>query len=345
MRHVRNTIALAALVLFAAQGAAVAAPADSVYATPGRIVTADDGARLNLYCLGEGSPTVVFDAGHQGWAPAWAIVQPKVAQWTRACAYDRSGFGFSDAGPRPRTSARIAEELHSALRNAGVNGPYILVGHRLGGFNMRAFAYDFMPDVAGLVLLDTDVGDTAPADLLEGEPRVFSQQAVELRVCRDAVAKIDPAAEDPAPPGPPGLACDQRFFRGFPEAAWSADLNAALLRAVRTRVALYDEDIDELLEIPGDEGYLREHRRSMGSRPLRILTLHPHYSDDASTPSALHFDHLRREEEYAAAQAQLLALSSNAKQIFVYKTKKAYIQFDEPEVVVDAIREAYDQSR
>src|SRR5438876_11407973 len=103
-------------------------PADTVYAQPGKLVSVN-GSRLNLYCMGSGSPTVIFDAGWEDWAPSWAIVQPRVAEWTRACTFDRAGVGFSDAGAMPRTSMRIADELHSALHNAGVAGPYILVGH------------------------------------------------------------------------------------------------------------------------------------------------------------------------------------------------------------------------
>jgi pimeloyl-ACP methyl ester carboxylesterase len=85
------------------------APADIVYAQPGQLVDAG-GFRLNLYCMGSGSPTVIFDSGWGDWAPAWSKVQPEIAKWTRACSYDRAGAGFSDPGPMPRTSVHIAEE-------------------------------------------------------------------------------------------------------------------------------------------------------------------------------------------------------------------------------------------
>lgn len=138
-------------------GAASAAPGDDAYARPGQLVRAI-GTRLNLYCMGSGSPTVVFDSGWEDWAPVWAIVQPQVAQWTRACSYDRAGAAFSDPGPMPRTSARIADELHSALRGAGLKGPYILVGHAFGGDNVRTFAARYTRETAGLVLVEADVG-------------------------------------------------------------------------------------------------------------------------------------------------------------------------------------------
>src|SRR3954466_3037061 len=97
-----------------AQQAAIggSSPPDTVYAQPGKLVPVN-GFRLNLYCLGSGSPTVVFDSGWEDWAPAWSKVQPEVAKFTRACSYDRAGAGFSEPGPIPRTSLRIAEELRT----------------------------------------------------------------------------------------------------------------------------------------------------------------------------------------------------------------------------------------
>src|SRR5207237_9306542 len=108
-------------------------PGAAVYAERGKLVDAVNGFRLNLCCMGSGSPTVVFESGWEDWAPAWAIVQPRIAKWTRACSYDRAGTGFSDPGPMPRTSVRIADELHTALHSAVVKGTYTLVGHAFGG--------------------------------------------------------------------------------------------------------------------------------------------------------------------------------------------------------------------
>src|SRR5438270_13099598 len=86
--------------------------ADVVYTQPGKLV-AVNGFRLNLYCKGSGSSTVVFDSGWEDWAPAWSKVQPEVANFTRACSYDRAGAGLSDPGPLPRTSVHIAQQLRN----------------------------------------------------------------------------------------------------------------------------------------------------------------------------------------------------------------------------------------
>ena len=123
------------------------------YPPPGRLV--DIGThRLHLRCDGEGTPTVVFDAALGASSLSWSLVHPAVARVTRACVYDRAGFGWSDAGPLPRTAGRIADELRELLRRADVPGPYVLVGHSFGGLVMRLFAARYATDVAGLVLIE-----------------------------------------------------------------------------------------------------------------------------------------------------------------------------------------------
>jgi pimeloyl-ACP methyl ester carboxylesterase len=120
---------------------------------PGRLV--DIGThRLHLHCAGEGSPTVVLDAALGASSLSWTLVQPAIARATRTCAYDRAGFGWSDAGPLPRTAGRVADELFTLLRRAEVPGPYVLVGHSFGGLVARLFTHRHRADVAGLVLIE-----------------------------------------------------------------------------------------------------------------------------------------------------------------------------------------------
>lgn len=309
----RELAALASLVALAALSKpAVSAPGDDVYLRPGQLVRVD-GATLNLYCSGKGSPTVLLDAGHQDWAPAWAVIQPQIATWTRVCSFDRPGYGFSPQGPMPRTSERIATELHDALRKLGIAGPYVLAGHAYGATNMRVFADLYSNEVRGLVLIDPDPDAETPEGVAR-EHTVFIHQAEEIQRCRDALV-------DHVPP-PPELACERRFFRGLPEPGWSSALNAALAQAVHTRPELSEAANAELEEIPGDEAWLREHRKSLGSLPIRVITWAQH------------------KPETIAAQAKLLSPSSNAKQIFAGHTRGAYMQFDEPQLVLDAIAEA-----
>jgi pimeloyl-ACP methyl ester carboxylesterase len=102
---------------------------------PPRIGQAVDigGRTLNLYCSGEGSPAVILETGGNEPGYSWSWVQPKIADFTRACWYDRAGVGWSDPPPSPRSSASITSDLHETLQRAGVPPPYILVGASIGG--------------------------------------------------------------------------------------------------------------------------------------------------------------------------------------------------------------------
>jgi pimeloyl-ACP methyl ester carboxylesterase len=318
-------------------------PADVLYAKPGKLV-AVNGFRLNLYCMGSGSPTVVFDSGWEDWAPAWSKVQPEVAKWTRACSYDRAGAGFSDPGPMPRTSVHIAEELRIALHRAGIAGPYILVGHAFGGDNVRTFADLYMREVAGLVLVDADPGDVEPKAMQEDQHRGVLGILSQLRDCRNAIAEHKPLPALPSRPGQPQRTCAQQFFRGLPEAAWSPELNATLLDIAQTKIAIYDAYLSEMEQTASDEAYLQRHRRSFGARPIRVLTSGNHGVGHLERKPPDTPEHLKYERETTLAQARWLDLSSNAKQIFAGNSSE-YIQFDEPETVINAIREVYDQTR
>jgi pimeloyl-ACP methyl ester carboxylesterase len=317
------------------------APGDDIYTRPGQIAAAADGARLNFYCMGSGSPTVVFDSGWEDWAPAWAVVQPQVAKWTRACSYDRAGAGFSGAGPMPRTSVRIADELHSALHNAGIKGPYVLVGNAFGGDPVRTFADLYLPEVAGLVLVEADASDVEPKAMQDDDHRGTGKFLLRVRECRDSVAAGKPLPPLSPLPGQPHRTCAQQFFRGLPEAEWSPELNASLLRIAQTKVAMYDAFISEMEQMPWDEVWLQQHRRSLGSRPVRVLTTGNHGVGHLPARDAQDPKHLEYEHQIALAQARWLELSSNAKQIFSPQSSE-YIEFDQPDAVISAIRDVYD---
>ena len=122
-----------------------------------------DGRHIAFYCAGTGSPTVIFDSGLGADAQAWSRVQPDIAQTTRACTFDRPGYGGSDEGPAPRDATRIVGDLEAGLKAAGIAGPYVLVGHSMGGYDMRLFANLHAQEVVGMVLVDPSIdGNEAP---------------------------------------------------------------------------------------------------------------------------------------------------------------------------------------
>ena len=128
---------------------------------PPRIGKAVDvgGRTLNLYCSGEGIPTIVFEAGGNEPGYAWTFLQSNLANITRACWYDRAGVGWSDPPQSPRTSATVTSDLHEVLSRAGVPSPYVLVGASIGGEYARIYASRYRHDVAGLVLVDSSHPD------------------------------------------------------------------------------------------------------------------------------------------------------------------------------------------
>jgi pimeloyl-ACP methyl ester carboxylesterase len=146
---------------------------------PGRFVDVG-GFRLHLHATGEGAPVVVFDAALAGSSISWTFVQPAVARFARACAYDRAGFGWSEAGPLPRTAGRLAGELRTLLERAGEPPPYLLVGHSFGGFVMRIFATRYRAQTAGLVLVDP----AHPEDWVSPAPKEQVRIDRGARLCR-----------------------------------------------------------------------------------------------------------------------------------------------------------------
>ncbi len=130
------------------------------------------GYRVHLYCMGTGSPTVVIVGA--GFSFEWGLVQPEVARFTRVCTYDHSGIGWSDPGPKDSCSLR-ANEVHLALKKAGISGPYVLVGHSLGALVARLYVGEYPNGVAGMVFVDHAFrvppprGETAPTLKLWGQ--------------------------------------------------------------------------------------------------------------------------------------------------------------------------------
>ena len=171
------------------------------YPLPGQLVDVG-GYRLHIHCIGTGSPTVVIVAGLGDWSTSWeGVVQPEVAKTTRVCTYDRPGLGWSDASSSPSDVAQFAKELHTLLQNANVPGPYVMVGHSLGGLIVRVFAHDFASEVAGVVLIDS----MNPRQITETlSSRLALLSSAEAALARVGVARLIvklPVIASSVPPG------------------------------------------------------------------------------------------------------------------------------------------------
>jgi len=152
------------------------------YPPPGVLVNVG-GYKMHIYCMGEGSPTVILDSANMGTVSNWAWIQPELAKSTRVCAYDRADSGWSDLSPQPNNTKQNAEALHTLLTNANIADPYILVGHSFGGLYVRMFAEMYPDEIAGMVFIEgtlpdglnrlgkPDVMPNAPdAQMMDGTP-------------------------------------------------------------------------------------------------------------------------------------------------------------------------------
>jgi pimeloyl-ACP methyl ester carboxylesterase len=129
------------------------------------------GRTLHLRCQGEGSPTVVLEAGATGASPMWGWIQPDLARHYRVCAYDRAGLGWSEPTEQPRDALHLAEDLHTLLERARVPGPYVLVGHSLGGLLLRVYVDRYPEQVVGMAFIDPthpDQRERFPEDARRG---------------------------------------------------------------------------------------------------------------------------------------------------------------------------------
>jgi pimeloyl-ACP methyl ester carboxylesterase len=191
-----------------AQPTATPIPPTPTLAQPGLVIQpgslagkVDIGGR-NLYiiCLGEGSPTVIFEAGWGGDWSNYSKAITAVSKHTTACGYDRAGLGQSDPiTTKPRTSQDMVGDLHALLTNAPIPGPFILVGHSLGGFNIRLYATQYPQDVVGLVSVEgVPVDQFVQCDLpaeTPGEDPSFAKARKDCQTSKEAFLNWDDKPE------------------------------------------------------------------------------------------------------------------------------------------------------
>lgn len=167
---VRVTLFILVLAIAGTVYQTAATEADRRNFPPPGILVNVDGYKMHIYCVGEGSPTVILDSANMGTVSNWAWIQPEIAKTTRVCAYDRADSGWSDLSPLPNDTKQNAEALHILLANANVPGPYVLVGHSFGGLFVRMYAEMYPDEIAGIVFIE----GTLPDGLKRlGEPDVM----------------------------------------------------------------------------------------------------------------------------------------------------------------------------
>jgi pimeloyl-ACP methyl ester carboxylesterase len=303
---------IAGLALAGAGYEAIAARGDAqAYPAPGQLVDVG-GYSLHIQCAGTGVPTVVLDAGLGGTSLDWNLVQPQMGQTTRVCAYDRAGMGWSDSGPAPRTPTQIAGELYTLLSNAGIAGPYLLVGHSLAGKNVRIFALQHPDEVAGMVLVD------ARSEYVDEHSSPAEAQA--FRRASAAQGNLYGLARR--------LGLVRLFgatLAGMPKMPAETRLEMALFASGQRGL---DATFAEALERATDDGQLQA-APTLGDLPLIVLAAGQSMEQIPSWPEA---------------QRRQAALSTNGRLIVVEGSGHA-IQAEQPALVIDAVRQVIDQAR
>jgi pimeloyl-ACP methyl ester carboxylesterase len=278
---------------------------------PGQLVDVG-GYKMHIDCTGQGGPIVVLDAGLGDSYISWRKVQPQIARFTRVCSYDRAGLGYSDSSPRERTSRVFADELHTLLRNAGITGPVLLVGHSMGGYDVRLFASLYRNEVAGMVLVDA----SHPEQQKRFPPALNDLDAGWIR--------------------------DEEFLKfsmplGIPRLMGFCS-HDAVVRAAECDFDSAREAVAELKKFPESAAQTAT-TGSLGDMPLAVL------SHDPNTPQPdLPEDLVKPTDVWQQMQAELALLSTRGNQV-IAKNSGHYIQLDRPDVVIDTVRSMVDQLR
>jgi len=302
------------------------------YAAPG-VMIGVDGQRLHVICAGSGQPRVLFESGIAASSLSWTRVLPEVGNLTRACAYDRAGLGWSDPCRASRSVSRMLGELRGVLRAEGTTAAAVLVGHSFGALLVCAYAAANPSDVAGLVLLDppSEWHDMTrqQARLLRGGIHLSRVGAVlaRLGLVRASLALLIGGA-----PGVP-----RNFVRIFgPTAARTLERLVGEVRklppdvhpvvqALWCQPKCFQAMADHLAALE-ETAAVAGRVTSLGNIPLAIIS-----SGDQSS-------------DVLARHRELTRLSSESRHIIATGSGH-WIQFDQPALVIDAIREIVDRVR
>jgi len=283
-------------------------------ALPGQLAEVS-GHSMHIYCTGQGAPTVILDSGLGDSYISWRKVQPAIAQFTRVCSYDRAGLGYSDSSPHSRTSKVIAEELHSLLCSyiRDRMGPIVLVGHSMGGYDVRLYASLYREEVAGMVLVDAS------------HPNQQNRFPAALKNLEGSWLREAEFLEFSMPFGIPRLMgfCDNDTEVLAAECNFHhAQTSVAEMRAFAQSAAQTAAT------------------GTLGDMPLAVL------SHDPSKPQPdLPIDLDKpTNDAWEKMQEELAHLSTRGTQT-IAKNSGHYIQLDRPDVVIDAVRRVVEQVR
>jgi pimeloyl-ACP methyl ester carboxylesterase len=307
-------------------------PASAASETPallhGHLVDIGGGRHMNIVCLGHGSPTVVFEYGLGGNLLNWQKVAGPIAELTTACFYDRAGYGDSDPSSRAMTAGNVTHDLYWLLKKAGVQTPFVLVGHSLGGLYATLYANRFPSQVAGLVLIDPAFAGQDLDETPEEKARaasIYAQSQANIARCAALAREAKLSSNNPA--GCVSLPANategertylaQQFAKS---ARWDAMLSES--ENLHAAGALSEDELEE-----------QRAARSFGDKPVIVLTASIIPTQPGETPE----EHAKSVGHWKAGHDRLAARSSRGESIVVPNATHM-IQLDQPLAVIDAVR-------
>ena len=313
----------------------------SAYEHAQALIALPGGRRLNLFCMGAGTPVVILEAGGGDDSLTFRRVQGRLSAFTRVCSYDRAGMGFSDPSDAPNTAAHTVRDLHALVDRADIPKPFVLVGHSDGGLYASLYAAYFPDEVSGLVMIDpNNLGLDMAAEKVLDQPWLKEWRTSNLADIKQArhclvLAKQGALASALARypkcmDNPPN-----------PDVVLHRRLDKQLARPSEQE-ALLTEMIDTYPKADGGlanaELTLRDAHFDFCDKPLIVLS--GTNEQDELPPAEL----AKVTKAMLANQADLAAHSTKGKQLLV-SSKTEYIQTYHPDVVVRSVTEIVEEVR
>jgi pimeloyl-ACP methyl ester carboxylesterase len=306
---------------------------------PPRVGQAIDigGRTLNLYCSGQGTPTVILETG--GNSPGYSLLvqQSKMAVFARTCWYDRAGVGWSDPPPSPRTAASITSDLHEALHRAGVLPPYVMAGGSVGGEYVLIYTGRYPEDVAGLVLVDSATPDMhepdfylSPLNRLSGTARHLICMALPAMTRFGILRFMASGERRPEPDFIPEQNNTLTKLEAQPKAA-KADADQACAATDQGRIVPREGTNPDINNAVRNAG-------SLGDRPLIVLTAGRYWAPPGFEKEAAEYHDVRVHQQ----QANLARLSTRGRQVIV---DAGHGMEESPDSIVTAVRQVADEVR
>lgn len=285
------------------------------------------GRKIQLDCRGTGSPTVIFEAGlDMKGSLSWSAVHDEIAKTTRACAYSRAGIMWSEPNDKRQNGKTVAQDLHATLEKAGEKGPFVLVGHSLGGPYIMTYTKYFGQEVAGLVFVDAShpeqvqrfnavkkLSEPALVKLINKAAAAFSWSGV-VRAVTASSEKI------------PNMT-DHTF--------------QAIQAYIPTSFNSMLKEEDALNETLAEAGTFRQ----LGERPLFVLTAMAPYPKEVLAYWDMTADQAKQYQEVSKRMQEEMAIWSMNSQHQLVADADHYIQFDRPNIVIAAVRSVVERVR